>query len=73
MSADVLTLPVVFDPQGPPTRRERARDRVRELTCWLLSNTVHRVPVVLMRRSEISRIEKHAFDLGRDCSRYLRR
>lgn len=71
MSADVITLPRLY--YGPPSRSERVQDRICQARAWVLSKTTGRSPVVLIRRSELGRRERSAFELGCDCGRYQRR
>lgn len=71
MTAQVLTLPVTY--QRGVTRVERARERVYGARFWVMAKTVDKVPFVVMSRTALGRREVNAFNLGRDCSRYLGR
>lgn len=71
MTAQVVPLPVIY--QRPPSRWERIQDRLYAARGWVESKTVDRSPVVLVRRSELGRRERNAFDLGRKCERFLSR
>ncbi len=69
MTAEVIVLPRCYWPEEPPARMERVQERVHRARARLLARTVDRVPVVLIRRTELGRREKNAFELGRDCGR----
>lgn len=70
MTAQVIHLP--RPSYEPPSRTERLLDRMAHARVWLESRTVDRSPVVIIRRRELGRREKNAFELGRECERYLR-
>lgn len=77
MTAEVIALPVDPYPMREPTRGERARERVQDLraaaVAWLERKTIDKSPVVLVRRTTMYDRERNAFELGRDCARYMAR
>lgn len=77
MTAQLLQLPTCPYPPREPTRTERLRERARDLrseaVAWIESKTVDKSPIVLVRRTVMYDRERNAFELGRECERYLTR
>lgn len=77
MTAEVIQLPVDPYPPREPTRLEKARERLSDMRTsallWIERRTIDRSPVVLVRRTVMYDRERNAFELGRECERYMRR